>query len=64
MRVHKIPSELETTITQLESYLKKQSKLQQLKPTHTRISVLKNIEMPKLKYNNFFIIIYNLFNTR
>lgn len=49
MRVHKIPSELETTITQLESYLEKQSKLQQLKPTHTRISVLKNIEIPKLK---------------
>lgn len=49
MRVHKIPSELEATITQLESYLKKQSKLQQLKPTYTRISVLKNIEMPKLK---------------
>lgn len=49
MRVHKIPNELETTIIQLESYLKKQSELQQLKPTHTRISVLKNTEMPKLK---------------
>lgn len=49
MRVHKIPSELETTITQLESYLTKQSKLQQLNPIHTRISVLKNTEIPKLK---------------
>lgn len=49
MRVNKIPSELETTITQLESYLEKQSKLQQLKPTQVRISVFKNTEIPNLK---------------
>ncbi|XP_029343905.1 DNA repair protein RAD50 isoform X3 [Acyrthosiphon pisum] len=49
MRVHKIPSELETTIAQLETLLKKQSKLQQLRPTYTRISVLKQTEIPNLK---------------
>lgn len=49
MRVQKIPNELNATITQLDSYLEKQSKLQQLKPTYTRISVLNNIEIPKLK---------------
>jgi len=49
MRVHKIPSELEVTTTQLETHLEKQSKLQQLRPTHTRISVLKQIEIPQLK---------------
>lgn len=49
MRVQKIPSELENTITQLEMLLEKQSKLQQLKPTYTRISILNNIEIPKLK---------------
>jgi len=49
MRVHKIPSELETTIVQLETLLEKQSKLQQLRPTYTRISVLKQTEIPNLK---------------
>jgi len=49
MRVQKIPSELDTTITQLDTFLEKQSKLQQLKPTYTRISILNNIEIPKLK---------------
>ncbi|KAE9545442.1 hypothetical protein AGLY_000985 [Aphis glycines] len=49
MRVHKIPSELEVTTTQLEIHLEKQSKLQQLRPTHTRISVLKQTEIPQLK---------------
>ncbi|CAI6346339.1 unnamed protein product [Macrosiphum euphorbiae] len=49
MRVHKIPSELETTIAQLETLLEKQSKLQQLRPTYTRISVLKQTEIPNLK---------------
>jgi len=49
MRVQKVPSELEITITQLETLLEKQSKLQQLKPTYTRISVLKQTEIPKLK---------------
>lgn len=49
MRVQKIPSELENTITQLETLLEKQSKLQQLKPTYTRISILNNTEIPKLK---------------
>lgn len=49
MRVHKIPSELETTIAQLETLLEKQSKLQQLRPTYTRISILKQTEIPNLK---------------
>jgi len=49
MRVHKIPSELETTIVQLETLLEKQSKHQQLRPTYTRISVLKQTEIPNLK---------------
>ncbi|XP_025200798.1 DNA repair protein RAD50 [Melanaphis sacchari] len=49
MRVHKIPSELEITTTQLEIHLEKQSKLQQLKPTYTRVSVLKQTEIPNLK---------------
>jgi hypothetical protein len=49
MRVHKIPSELEMTTTQLEIHLEKQSKLQQLRPTYTRISVLKQTEIPKLQ---------------
>lgn len=49
MRVQKIPNELETTIGQLEILLEKQSKLQQLKPTYTRISVLKQTEIPYLK---------------
>lgn len=49
MRVHKVPSELETTIMQLETFLEKQSKLQQLKPTYTRISVLNKTELPALK---------------
>ena len=48
MRVHKVPSELEITIGQLEILLEKQSKLQQLRPTYTRISVLKQAEIPKL----------------
>jgi len=49
MRVNKIPSELELTITQLETFLEKQSKLQQLKPTYIRKSVLINTEIPQLK---------------
>ncbi|XP_025414138.1 DNA repair protein RAD50 [Sipha flava] len=49
VRVDKIPNELETTTTQLETLLEKQSKLQQLKPTYTRIAVLNNTEIPKLK---------------
>lgn len=49
MRVNKIPSELETTVNQLETLLEKQSKLQQLKPTYTRISVLSNKEIPTLR---------------
>jgi len=49
MRVQKIPNELETTIGQLEILLEKQSKLQQLRPTYTRISVLKQTEIPNLK---------------
>lgn len=49
MRVKKIPNELESTVTQLETFLEKQSKLQQLKPTYSRISVLRNSELPQLK---------------
>lgn len=49
MRVNKVPSELDSIVTQLETLLDKQSKLQQLKPTYTRRSVLSNIEVPKLK---------------
>ncbi|VVC25617.1 Hypothetical protein CINCED_3A008104 [Cinara cedri] len=49
IRVQKIPIELDTTITQLEIYLEKQSKLHQLKHTYTRISILNNSEIPKLK---------------
>lgn len=49
MRVNKIPNELESTVTQLETFLEKQSKLQQLKPTYSRISVLSNSEVPQLK---------------
>ncbi|XP_060840875.1 DNA repair protein RAD50 [Rhopalosiphum padi] len=59
MRVHKIPSELEMTTTQLEIHLEKQSKLQQLRPTYTRISVLKQTEIPKLQ-NELEIISNNL----
>lgn len=49
MRVNKIPSELESTVTQLETLLDKQSKLQQLRPTYTRRLVLSNTEIPQLK---------------
>lgn len=49
MRVQKIPDELESTVSQLETFLEKQSKLQQLRPTFTRISVLNNTEIPQLK---------------
>lgn len=49
VRVQKIPSELEMTITKLESLLDKQSKLQQLKPTYTRISILNKTEIPNIK---------------
>jgi len=49
MRVRKIPSELDITITELDTFLEKQSKLQQLKPTYTRIAIFNNIEIPKLK---------------
>lgn len=49
MRVKKVPNELESAVSKLEEILEKQSKLQQLKPTYTRISVLNNDEIPKLK---------------
>lgn len=49
MRVNKIPSELESTVTQLETLLDKQSKLQQLKPTYTRRLVLSITEIPQIK---------------
>ncbi|XP_050431773.1 DNA repair protein RAD50 isoform X2 [Adelges cooleyi] len=49
MRVQQIPDELDNTVGQLEIYLEKQSKLQQMMPVCTRISVLKETEIPNLK---------------
>lgn len=48
MRVQKIPDELENTVSQLETFLEKQTNLHELKPVYTRI-YLSVTEIPNLK---------------
>ncbi|XP_050538182.1 DNA repair protein RAD50 [Daktulosphaira vitifoliae] len=49
IRVQKIPDELENTVSQLETFLEKQTNLHELKPIYTRISLLSVTDIPNLK---------------